>query len=246
MFLLKPFKIRPLSRYEIGPSLLSRKKIKKRICKEDLWRSPKKGLVSNCKTLAIARVKKHPFFWKCLMPKTPQKHQKINDLSFYNKSAHFLKNCTLSQKLWSSFSRHLNNVIEFLFSFKSALTRTLGNSNFEELHVKFPKKRYFLRTRKNFTSRKLPRFQQSYLMALFAIFESTLTAHNYRVGNFTLVNYFVIWVFWKFPKNHKKCLMSLTKKIWSFLIGGWTCNPLDHSDCPQLQVRNFKFEKKAF
>ena len=38
--------------------------------------------------------------------------------------------------------------------------------------------------------------------------------------------------------------MSLTKKIWSFLIGGWTCNPLDHSNCPQLQVRNFKFEKK--
>ena len=41
-------------------------------------------------------------------------------------------------------------------------------------------------------ARKLPRFEQSYKMAIIAVFESNLTAHNYRFGNFTLVNYFVI------------------------------------------------------
>ena len=49
-----------------------------------------------------------------------------------------------------------------------------------------------MKTRKNVTPQKLPRFEQSYLKAIYAILDSTLTTLNYRIGNLNFVNYFVI------------------------------------------------------
>ena len=89
-------------------------------------------------------------------------------------------------------------------------------------------------------------------MVKFIIFESTLTAHNYRVGNFTLVFYDFSsqlqgWeLFWNLSflknskKNHKNRRISKIKKVWAFLIGARICNSWDYSDSTQLQVRNFK------
>ena len=53
-----------------------------------------------------------------------------------------------------------------------------NNNNLRFLNI-FEKK-----SQKNVISRKLQRIEQPYLEARFAIFESTLTGPNYRVGNF--------------------------------------------------------------
>ena len=61
------------------------------------------------------------------------------------------------------------------------------------------------KSQKNVTSRKLQRFEQSYLKANFAILESTLTRPNYSVGNFRFLknnhNLRFLKIFEKITKN---------------------------------------------
>ena len=62
-------------------------------------------------------------------------------------------------------------------SYRVGNFRFLKNNNLSFLKI-------FKRITKNVISRKLQRIEQSYLEERFAIFESTLTGRNYRVGNF--------------------------------------------------------------
>ena len=56
-------------------------------------------------------------------------------------------------------------------------------------------------------------------MAVFAILDSTLTAHNYRVRNYNFLIYFVNWVFLKFLKKITKIVISSKlKRFWAFVI----------------------------
>ena len=62
-------------------------------------------------------------------------------------------------------------------SYRVGNFRFLKNNNLSFL-------KFFEKITKNVISRKLQRIEQSYLEARFAIFESTPTGPNYRVGNF--------------------------------------------------------------
>ena len=112
-------------------------------------------------------------------------------------------------------------------------TTTLGNSDFEELQLKFSK-RGFLKPEK-FSFRKLPKFEQSFLMAKFAIFESTQLQG------------------WEFHLNElfksKKSPYLLNKNDLGILNWRPNLQPLrllcqpPPPPPPQLQVRNLKLWK---
>ena len=59
-------------------------------------------------------------------------------------------------------------------------------------------------------SRKLQGFEQSYLETRFVTPKSTLTAPNYRVGNFRFLKTNLIFL--KIFENHKKHHISKTTK----------------------------------
>ena len=82
-------------------------------------------------------------------------------------------------------------------------------------------------------------------MAIIAIFEGTLTAHNYRVGNLPLVNYFVIWDFWKFPKKITKIVVSVAlKKNEHSQLEAEFATPEITLTAPNYRLRISNFEKK--
>ena len=80
--------------------------------------------------------------------------------------------------------------------------RFLKNSN----NLKFLN--IFEKTTKNVIPRKLQRIEQSYLEARFAIFESTLTETNFRVGNFRFKKK-------NYNLNFLKIFEKITKKVIS-------------------------------
>ena len=61
---------------------------------------------------------------------------------------------------------------------------SVGNFRFLKKRTNSSFLKNFEKIAKNVISRKLQRIEQSYLEARFAIFESTPTGPNYRVGNF--------------------------------------------------------------
>ena len=89
-----------------------------------------------------------------------------------------------------------------------------NNNNLRFLNI-FEKK-----SQKNVISRKLQRIEQPYLEARFAIFESTLTGPNYRVGNFRFLKNNSNLSFLKILKNHKKRHISKTTKNSAVILGG--------------------------
>ena len=70
----------------------------------------------------------------------------------------------------------------------------------------------FEKITKNAISQKLQGNEQSYLEARLVIFESTLTGHNYRVGNFRFCEK-------KINKFSKKILKKIIKNISRKLQG---------------------------
>ena len=103
---------------------------------------------------------------------------------------------------------------------------TLTGTNYRVVKFRFLKKNYklnflkiFEKTTKKAIPRKLQRIEQSYLEARFAIFESTLTGTNYRVGNFRfLKNNFILNFLKIFEKITKKSYLEnykeLSSQIW--------------------------------
>ena len=113
----------------------------------------------------------------------------------------------------------------------------VGNFRFcEKNYYKFSEN--FEKNTKNVTSRKLQNFEQSYLQARFATFESTLTGTKYRVGNFGKKSHIKLMKI--FSKSHKRRHISKTTRIWTITFGGKICNSLEYSDSTQLQGCEFE------
>ena len=105
----------------------------------------------------------------------------------------------------------------------------------------------FEKTTKKVIPRKLQRIEQSYLEARFAIFESTLTGTNYRVGIFRfLKNNFIL--------NFLKIFEKITKNVISRKLQRIEQSYLETRfailDCtvtvPNYRVGNFRFCEKIY
>ena len=127
-----------------------------------------------------------------------------NNLSFLKTFEKITKNFT-SRKL----QRIEQSYLEARFAiFESTLTGPnyrVGNFRFLKTNNNLSFLKPFEKTTKNVISRKLQRIEQSYLVARFAIFESTLAGSNYRVGNFRFLktnnNLSFLKTFEKITKN---------------------------------------------
>ena len=98
---------------------------------------------------------------------------------------------------------------------------------------------------KNVISRKLQRVEQSYFEARFAIFESTLTGPNYKVGNFRFCEK-------KININFLKIFEKITKNVKSRKLQGFGQSYLEARfaildstlTVPNYMVEKFRFFKK--
>ena len=129
---------------------------------------------------------------------------------------------------------------------------TLTGTNYRVVKFRFLKKNYklnflkiFEKTTKNVISRKLQRIEQSYLEARFAIFESTLTGTNYRVGNFRFLKNNYILNFLKiFEKITKNVISRKLQRIEQSNLEARFAILDSTLTVPNYRVGNFRFCEK--
>ena len=132
------------------------------------------------------------------------------------------------------------------------LESTLTGPNYRVAKFRFLKRRInssflknFEKITKNVISRKLQRIEQSYLEAGFAIFESTPTGPNYRVGNFRFLKTDNNLSFQKnFEKITKNVISRKLQRIeQSYLEARFATFEITLTG-PNYMVGNFRFNEK--
>ena len=132
--------------------------------------------------------------------------------------------------------------------FESTLTGPnyrVGNFRFFKTNNNLIFLKTFEKIAKNVISRKLQRIAQSYLVARFAIFESTLTGSNYRVENFRFLKTNNNLSFLKtFEKITKNVISRKQQRIeQSYLVASFAIFEITLTG-PNCRVGNFKLWKK--
>ena len=166
---------------------------------------------------------------------------KTNNLSFLKNFEKITKN-VISRKLQRIEQSYLEARFAIFESTPTGPNYRVGNFRFLETDQSFLKN--FEKITKNVISRKLQSIEQSY-EASFAIFESTPTGPNYRVGNFRFLKTNTNLSFLKnFEKITKNVISRKLQRIEQSYLAARFAITESTLTGPNYRVGNFRFLTK--